>query len=379
MKTTATALAFCAMLLSSAAQAAPTETDVAKAKKPLIQLAILLDTSNSMDGLIAQAKAQLWRIVNEFIAAKRDGQTPELQVALYEYGNDSIPRGEGHIRMVLPLTTDLDKVSEELFALKTNGGHEFCGMVIQAATDGLAWSKGNDDLKTIFIAGNEPFTQGKVDFRKACKGAIARGIVVNTIHCGSYEQGVNGKWKDGAVLADGTYMHIDQDRKIHHVSAPQDKKIAQLGVALNKTYVAYGIAGKTGAARQTEQDANAAKASIGSTIQRAISKSSAYYTNVAWDLVDAVKNGKVKLEDIKKEDLPANMQKMTPAEQKDYVEAQAKKRAKIQGEIQKLSQARKKLVAAELKKQAEAGAESLDSAMIKSLRTQAEAKNFKLK
>ncbi|RPI65426.1 MAG: hypothetical protein EHM44_00590, partial [Ignavibacteriales bacterium] len=34
-------------------------------KNNSIQLALLLDTSNSMDGLIDQAKSQLWKIVNE--------------------------------------------------------------------------------------------------------------------------------------------------------------------------------------------------------------------------------------------------------------------------------------------------------------------------
>lgn len=32
---------------------------------PVIQLALLLDTSNSMDGLIDQARSRLWQIVNE--------------------------------------------------------------------------------------------------------------------------------------------------------------------------------------------------------------------------------------------------------------------------------------------------------------------------
>jgi len=45
-------------------------------------------------------------------------------VALYEYGKDSLPVSEGYLRMILPLTTDLDKVSEELFALTTNGGQD---------------------------------------------------------------------------------------------------------------------------------------------------------------------------------------------------------------------------------------------------------------
>lgn len=370
-------IALCAALLASPV-IGDTAASVAKpARKPLIQLAILLDTSNSMDGLIAQAKTQLWKIVNEFISAKRGGQSPELHVALYEYGNNSISAGEGHIRMVLPLTTDLDKVSEELFALKTNGGQEYCGAVIQAATGSLAWSQDNGDLKVIFIAGNEPFTQGKVSYQTACKAAIAKGIVVNTIHCGNYETGVKGKWKDGAMLADGTYMHIDQNRVVHHVSAPQDKKIAELGVALNRTYVTYGAAGKAGAARQSAQDANAAQSSLGSVVNRAVSKSSGYYSNTAWDLVDAVREGKVKLEDVKEEHLPAEMRKMTLAERKAHLETQAQARAKVQKEIQTLNEARKKHVATELKKQAKAGAEGLDGAMIKSLRSQAKAKNFK--
>jgi hypothetical protein len=37
----------------------------APTKKAKVQIALLLDTSNSMDGLIDQAKSQLWKIVNE--------------------------------------------------------------------------------------------------------------------------------------------------------------------------------------------------------------------------------------------------------------------------------------------------------------------------
>jgi len=95
-----------------------------KAKAPRIQLAILLDTSSSMSGLIDQAKTQLWRIVNEFATTRKEGKVPELQVALYEYGKSSLPANQGYMRMIVPLTTDLDKISEELFALQHNGGQE---------------------------------------------------------------------------------------------------------------------------------------------------------------------------------------------------------------------------------------------------------------
>ncbi len=146
------------------------KTTVAKknaGEKPKIQMAILLDTSNSMDGLINQCRAQLWKIVNEFAKARKNGQQPELEVALFEYGNNSIDASAGYVRMVLPLTDDLDKVSDELFSLKTNGGKEYCGQVIELATARLKWSDSDQAFKCIFIAGNEAFTQGKVDAFKA--------------------------------------------------------------------------------------------------------------------------------------------------------------------------------------------------------------------
>jgi len=347
--------------------------------KPVIQMAILLDTSGSMSGLIEQAKTQLWKIVNEMVMAKRDGLVPELQLALYEYGKDSIPADEGYMRMILPLTTDLDKVSEELFALRTGGSSEYCGMVIKAATDGLAWSKSETDLTVIFIAGNEPFTQGSVDYKQACKDAIARGIVVNTIHCGSYDQGVTGHWKDGALLADGTYMNIDQNRKVVHIDAPQDKDIMSLNEELNETYIAYGREGAQGAANQLAQDANAMKyAHAGTSIERAVSKASAQYSNARWDMVDADRDGKLKLEEIEAEDLPENMREMSLEERKEYVQAQAARRTEIQQEIGKLNAERKTYVAEQRKKlSAEGKEDTLDAAMVKSLRAQAEKKNFK--
>jgi hypothetical protein len=343
--------------------------------KPLVQMAILLDTSGSMSGLIDQARAELWAIVNEFIFAKRNGREPELHVALYEYGKSSLRREEGYIRQTVPLTTDLDKISEELFALKTNGGDEYCGWVIKEASQSLEWSDSPDDLKVIFIAGNEPFTQGPVDYREACKQAIANGIIVNTIHCGSEGEGVNGKWKDGAVLADGRYLNINQNRRAVHIAAPQDAEIAELGIKLNDTYIAYGRRGDIARERQTVQDRNAVGLSKEAAVQRAVTKSSLNYKNTAWDLVDALVAKAVKLDELKAEDLPENMQKMTAEERKDYIETQAKRRAEIQSKIQQLNEQRKTYVAEEMKKRQKQG-DTLGSAMIAAIREQANKKSF---
>jgi len=344
--------------------------------KPCVQMAILLDTSGSMSGLIDQARTELWAIVNEFISARRDGKAPDVQVALYEYGKSSLAADEGYIRQIVPFTNDLDNISEELFALKTNGGDEYCGWVIKDAVEGLQWSPAPNDLKVIFIAGNEPFTQGRVQYQDACKAAITKGIVVNTIHCGPENEGIEGKWKDGALLADGRFLSIDHNRAAVHVAAPQDKEIAELGARLNSTYVAYGSLGRDAAARQSAQDMNAAAASSTVATQRAAAKASYNYRNESWDLVDALKYKNADLGKFKAEELPEEMRKMTIDEQKAYIEAKARERAQIQQQIQRLNDGRTKYIAEQMKKQLN-GPDTLGSAVIEAVRQQAEAKQFK--
>ena len=349
----------------------------AQMAKPQIQLAILLDTSGSMDGLIGQAKSRLWKIVNELAAAKKDGMTPQLQVALYEYGQDTIPAAAGYLRRIVPLTDDLDRISEELFKLQTNGGQEYCGQVIREAVAGLQWGRSTGDLKLIFIAGNEPFTQGSIDYKNSCREAIAHGIIINTIFCGSYQEGLQTEWKAGADLADGQYLAINADQVLPVIQAPQDQEIARLSQDLNQTYLAYGKDGAGGKARQKEQDLNAAALSGEVLAQRAAAKASPQYSNSAWDLVDAKKSGQVKLEEMKEADLPLEMQGMSVKERSEYVAALQGKRETLQKKIAGLHTERERFVEGALKNQA--ATSSLDAAIIRALRQQAALKNFIIK
>jgi hypothetical protein len=344
--------------------------------RPSVQIAILLDTSNSMDGLIAQAKTQLWNVVNEFVRARKDGHPPAIQVALFEYGKSSLPPQEGFVRQILPLTDDLDRASEELFALKTNGGDEYCGWVIREAVNRLEWSRSRDVYKAIFIAGNEPFTQGAVDFHAQCKAAIERGIIVNTIFCGANAEGSLTGWKDGAVLADGRFMSIDQNLKVVDIPAPQDTEIARLGVDLNRTYLPFGKMGQAGLSRQSAQDANALGVSQAVLVNRSVSKSNEFYCNDAWDLVDAIKNGKCTIDSVKDEELPADLRKLDKAGRQAKVDEAAKRRGEIQARILKLNKEREEFLARERKKQQGAKADSLDKAMAKAIRDQAKSRNF---
>lgn len=343
-----------------------------------VQIALLLDTSNSMDGLIDQARTQLWKVVNTFIEARRDGAAPFVEVALFEYGNNNQHVGNHYIRQVQPLTRDLDEISKQMFALKTNGGEEYCGAVIQRALADLMWDSNPKTYKAIFIAGNEPFTQGPVEPRQACKDGLAKGVIVNTIHCGSRDEGISGSWHDGAAIAGGKFMIIDQDRPVCHVDAPQDKKISDLGIELNKTYLGYGELREEGMAKQNVADHDAlANEGSGAAISRALCKSTHNYSNASWDLVDAVRDKKVDPAKIEAKDLPEPLRNLKAEELKARIEQAAKQRAEIQSQIATLNKEREAFVAEELKKQATTkGEKTLDEVMVETTRNQASSLGY---
>lgn len=342
-------------------------------QRAAVDVTILLDTSNSMDGLISQAKSQLWTIVQQFAKAEKNGQTPSLRVALFEYGNTRLPASEGYIRQVVPLTDDLDKLSEALFALSTNGGDEYCGQAIDEALTRLDWSKENNGYKAIFIAGNEPFTQGSVDYQASCKRAIENGVIVNTIHCGNHQTGVNGKWRHGAQLAEGEFFNIDQDRKLVHIDCPQDKIILKLNADLNRTYLWYGNRSQRQSygSNQLAQDSNAATQSESVAVSRAATKATPAYGNFGRCVVDTYIEDAEILTKVKEEDLPDELQKIAPDKREAYVKQKLAERKKLQAEIGKLAAERDAYLQHERARQAEAsGKDTLGDAVVTAIQKQ---------
>lgn len=343
-------------------------------KDQTIMLALLLDTSNSMDGLIDQAKSQLWKIVNELAAAKtNNGSRPNIKIALYEYGNDGLPALEGYIRQVSPFTQDLDVISEKLFALTTNGGNEFCGHVIKTSLNQLAWSSSPEDVKMIFIAGNESFTQGEVPYRAACSMAKEKNVIVNTIFCGNFSEGVESGWKTGAVITGGSYMSIEQNNRTVYIPTPYDEKIEAMNERLNNTYVFYGKEGSARKQLQSLQDKNAGVYGLSNMVERAVCKSSYAYDNSNWDLVDAYREDETVISKAKAEDLPAEMKSMTIEQRKAYVVQKSVERANIQKDIQLLNTKRQEYIFRNPSAENDA---MLDAAMIKTVREYAKTKNL---
>jgi hypothetical protein len=247
----------------------------------VIQLALLLDTSGSMNGLIEQTKSQLWKIVNELSTLKRNGESLPLEIALYEYGTRNYGH-EDYIRKISNFTTDMDAISENLFALRTNGSTEYCGLVMQKSLNELQWSNHENSLRMIYIAGNESFAQGRINYRQVVKNAKEQGILINTIFCGPQEQGIALQWQSGATLAGGEFVSIDHNQQTVYVESPYDKEISELNEALNDTYISYGNEGQKRKENMKRQDANASSYSLANIVERSAFKSSNNYSNEKW-------------------------------------------------------------------------------------------------
>lgn len=329
-------------------------------RTPKVQIALLLDNSGSMSGLINQARSQLWKVVNQFASAKQYGKAVRVEIALYEYGET--------VKRLSPLTSNLDAVSEQLFSLGIRGGDEHCGQVITAAVNELEWSGNPDDLKLIYIAGNEEFTQGPVSPERAIAAAKKKGISVNAIHCGGEEP----TWRQGARLAGTQLLLINHNAAVADIATPHDAELATLSSKLNTTYLAYGAKGGGSLARQEAQDKAVSAAAPSIAAERAKAKSGRAYNNADWDLVDAVKDGK-KLKEIKKADLPAALQPLSDAELEKAITKQSEERAQIQKQIAELS-AKRQAYLTEAAKKAPAGPARLDEAVTQSARAAGEAK-----
>lgn len=362
---------------SNAAPAAPVVASVTPpapaAHAPKIQLALLLDTSSSMDGLLDQARSQLWAVVNALDSATFQGDAPRLEIAIYEYGNDGLAESDGYIRQVVGFSSELDLVSEGLFGLTTAGGDEFAGLAISRASNELKWDDSENVLRVLYIAGNEEFTQGPMDFHETVAAARSRGIVVNTVNCtghGDWDAG----WQDAARLGGGKALRIDHNAKQAYIASPHDDKIEKLSSRLNDTYIGFGYRAKEALDNQVRQDGNSVSAGRASSIARAMSKTSGMYNNAQWDLVDALEDGTIQLSTLDRSTLLDGYSDLSEEELEETVKEAGETRDQLKKDLRDLQEKREAFVAQTRSQDGH----RLDNAIIDSISAQAQAAGFTL-
>ena len=339
-------------------------------KPKTIDVALCLDTSNSMDGLIDSARRKLWAIVNDLA---RTEPAPRLRVGLYSFGNDTYAKDAGWVRKDLDLTTDLDEVYRQLYALRTKGGTEYAARVGRDALQGLGWSDDPDAIRILFVCGNEAATQDPTLALEAVAAAAkAKKVFLNTIYCGPATDGLYPAWKQFAALAGGKAANIDQEGARPDPATPFDADLGKLSTKINETYVWYGAKGDMARRNQVAQDANAAREAAGVAAERGLTKAGGCYNCADSDLIDRMLTDKTfDLKKIKDEELPEDMKKMKPEEREAHLKKKAAERAAIQKQIAELAAKRAKFIADERKKEPTSAADqAFDEALKTVLREQ---------
>ncbi|HYV35286.1 MAG TPA: vWA domain-containing protein [Gemmataceae bacterium] len=359
----------------------PVKAGQQKKVQPKVEVVFVLDTTGSMGGLIDAAKRKIWAISNQIIGGQ---PTPSLKVGLVAFRD----RGDAYVTKVYDLTDDLDAVYANLMGFKAEGGGDFPESVNQALYEGvtkISWSKDKGVLKLIFLVGDAPphMDYGDdVKYTESCKLAVTNNIIINTVQCGDHPE-TRKYWLDIAKLGEGRSVQIDaKGGAVAVIETPFDKDLAKINDEMIKSTLVFGDAKQQAAAgggakggfggkgdAAAKKGAKAAPPAIAADRAEYFAKSG---KGTSFDLLQNIQDGKVKLEDIKKEHLPEEMQKMTLAEQKVYLEKIDTQRKELNKQALDLSKKRSAFIAEKEKENAKnAQADSFDGQVLQMLQQQA--------
>ncbi len=379
-------LVLLSLSLSSAAQKSRPGESKAPVKKSVksapivdtrdtLEMVFVLDTTGSMGGLIEGAKQRIWGIINEVM---QKPSRPRVRVGLVAYRDV----GDEYVTKVLPITEDLDKAYTTLMSYTADGGGDTPENVRKALSEGVknaGWAPvRRGTAQIVFLVGDAPpqnYVQ-EPDVLATTLIAVKKNMIVNTIQCGAIE-GTKDIWQTIAARGEGKYFAIAQDGGVQAISTPYDTKLAELATKVGQTYLTYGsrrVQALNMSAQATVEVTIADGASMGAQADRAVNKAvnSFQYDG---DLVQDIENEKIKIEDVKEEDLPDDLKKLSPEDRKKEIAKRISDRVKIRAEILELSKKRDVFIADERKKQGRQN--GFDSAVADALREQLLRKGIK--
>lgn len=364
---------FSALALGTILGIGRADEPVKKDTRPQVEVVFCLDTTGSMGGLIDVAKAKIWAISNQIAGGK---PTPNLKIGLVAFRD----RGDAYVTKIFPLTDDLDSIHGSLMGLRAAGGGDFPESVNQALYESVTkikWSANKKTLKIIFLVGDAPPHMDYPDdvkYPETCKLAVKQDIIINSIQCGAHPQ-TKAEFEKICRLAEGSYVQIDsKGGPIITIATPFDADLAKINTELAKSTLVYGdrmlrAEGKFKAAHAAGLAPAAAAERAGFAGKTGMAAS--------YDLLDSIKSGKVKLEKLKKDELPEELQKLAPKERQAYLDKLDKRRQELLKKAANLDKQRGAFIAKKLAEQQKNRAmDSFDNQVLQILGRQARRVNI---
>ena len=342
--------------------------------KPRIEVCFVLDTTGSMGGLLEGAKQKIWSIANEMISAQ---PTPELKLGLIGYRD----RGDDYVVKSFSLTDDIDAIYGHLREFQAGGGGDAPESVNEALAEAIhkmPWSSDSKVLKIIFLVGDAPphmdYPNGP-KYPDLCREAAKKDLIINTIQCGEMAE-TKPIWQEIAKLSEGSYVGISQSGNVAVISTPMDKELSRLNERIGTTLIPYGdsklqaeVHAKYAVAKSAPVSAMADRLSYNSKTGKGVQGRG--------ELVDALNDKTLKLEEIDQKQLPTELQKLDPDELQKRIVKTRDERADLQKQIVEVSKKREAYIQSENKRLAAEGkGDAFDQKVAETLRSQAAKKGI---
>jgi len=342
--------------------------------KPRIEVCFVLDTTGSMGGLLEGAKQKIWSIANEMISAQ---PTPELKLGLIGYRD----RGDDYVVKSFSLTDDIDAIYGHLREFQAGGGGDAPESVNEALAEAIhkmPWSSDNKVLKIIFLVGDAPphmdYPNGP-KYPDLCREAAKKDLIINTIQCGEMAE-TKPIWQEIAKLSEGSYVGISQSGNVAVISTPMDKELSRLNERIGTTLIPYGdsklqaeVHAKYAVAKSAPVSAMADRLSYNSKTGKAVQGRG--------ELVDALNDKTLKLDEIDQKQLPTELQKLDRDELQKRIAKVRDERDDLQNQIVEVSKKREAYIQSENKRLAAEGkGDAFDQKVTETLHAQAAKKGI---
>jgi hypothetical protein len=342
--------------------------------KPRIEVCFVLDTTGSMGGLIEGAKQKIWSIANEMISVQ---PTPELKLGLIGYRD----RGDEYVVKSFSLTDDIDAIYGHLREFQAGGGGDAPESVNEALAEAIhkmPWSSDRKVLKIIFLVGDAPphmdYPNGP-KYPDLCREAAKKDLIINTIQCGGMAE-TKPIWQEIAKMSEGSYVGISQSGNVAVISTPMDKELSRLNERIGATLIPYGdsklqaeVHAKYAVAKSAPVSAMADRLTYNSKTGKAVQGRG--------ELVDALNDKTLKLEEVDQRQLPTELQKLDRSELQKRIAKARDERADLQKQIGEVSKKREAYIQSENKRLAAEGkCDAFDQKVTETLHAQAAKKGI---
>ncbi len=304
--------------------------------KPKIDVVFLLDTTGSMANLIQGAKVKIWSIAKEMLDAR---VTPDLRMGLIGYRD----RGDAYVTKSFDLTDDIDRIYGELLMFEADGGGDTPEAVNQALDDAvndLSWDRGRSVYRVVFLVGDAPPKMNyndDVKYHVTAQRAAQQDIVINTVLAGSARDTAK-VWREIARLAQGRFAAIPQSGNMQIIETPYDQDIQSLNQRLNRTALPYGGRAQQDEVRQKLERSASAPSSVvadKSAYQKTKGVAEEIVTGEG-ELINDLAAGRVTLDALDPDDLPAALRDLSPEQQRAAIAEQTKLRDGLRQKINAL-------------------------------------------